>query len=542
MEFNAADLFERVAGHLPEREAVVCGQARATYGQLDRRSNQLARYLLSLGIGTADHVGIYAYNRIEWVEAMLACYKIRAVPINVNYRYVEDELLYLFDDADFKAILFDAEFTDRLAAIAGRLPKLAHYISFDVPTPEQNGLLDVQDYQSAVVAQSDAALQLERSGDDHYVIYTGGTTGMPKGVIWRQEDVVMALGGGIDATTQEKYETPEVFADQCMQAGAFAARSLQLAPLMHGAAQWGLLRGFFEGHTIVISDQHHFDADWVWRTVEAEQVQLMLIMGDAMARPLLDALEVGQYDLSSLFVLVSSAAIFSPVLKSRFASCLPNAMIIDSVGSSEGGFSGVTVHDDSANAPDAGGPRITAGRDTLVLDSDYNILAGKAGQTGLLARGGNIPQGYYKDPKKTAAAFVTASDGNRYAIPGDMVRLNEDGTLTLLGRGANCINSGGEKIYPEEVEAALKSHDQVYDVLVVGTPDERFGSRVTALVQVREGATHPSLDALHEACERRIARYKLPRTVFYVDEVRRSPSGKPDYRWAREEAMSRLAE
>jgi acyl-CoA synthetase (AMP-forming)/AMP-acid ligase II len=542
MDFNAADLFERVAGHLPEREAVVCGQARASFGELDRRSNQVARYLLSLGIGTGDHVGIYAYNRIEWVEAMLACYKIRAVPINVNYRYVEEELLYLLDDADFKAIFFEAEFSDRLGAIKSRLPLLAHYICFDPLPSGQDSLVDALDYQASVNGQSAAALQLERSGDDLYVIYTGGTTGMPKGVIWRQEDVVMALGGGIDATTQEKYDSPEAFADNCMREGAFAARNLQLAPLMHGAAQWGMLRGFFEGHTIIISDQRNFDAQWVWRTVEAEQANLMLMTGDAMARPLLDALEQGNYDLSSLFVLVSSAAVFSPALKSRFAEHFPNAIIVDSVGSSEGGFSGATVHDDSANVLDAGGPRMIVGRDTLVLDSDYNILPAKSGKTGLLARGGNIPQGYYKDVEKTAAAFVTAADGKRYAVPGDMARLNEDGTVTLLGRGANCINSGGEKIYPEEVEAAIKSHPEAYDALVVGTPDERFGARVTALVQLREGAETPSLEALQVACERRIARYKLPRTVFYVAEVKRSPSGKPDYQWARQEALSRLAE
>jgi len=541
MEFNAADLFERVAGHLPEREAVVCGEVRASYGYLDKRSNQVARYLQSLGIGRGDHVGIYAYNRMEWVEAMLACYKICAVPINVNYRYVEEELHYLLDDADFKAIFFEAEFAERLLAIKDRLPLLESYIAFDELGDASREALQASDYQASVNAQDDSPLSVARSGDDIYVIYTGGTTGMPKGVIWRQEDVVMALGGGIDAATREKFATPEVFIDRVIAEGAFAARTLQLAPLMHGAAQWGMLNGFFGGMTVIISDQRHFDADWVWQSVEKEQANLMLITGDAMARPMLDALENNDYDTSSLFVMVSSAAIFSPALKTRYAAQLPNAIIMDSVGSSEGGFCGATVHDDSANDKDAGGPRLTPGRDTAVLDADHNLLPEKSGQIGFLARGGNIPQGYHKDPEKTANSFVIAADGNRYAIPGDMARLNEDGTLTLLGRGSNCINSGGEKIYPEEVEAAIKSHPDAYDALVVGMPDERFGSCVTALVQLRESVLEPSLEEIHTACELRIGRYKLPRHVFYVDEVKRSPSGKPNYQWARREAEARMS-
>lgn len=540
MEFNAADLFERVAGQLPEREAVVCGETRATYAQLDRRSNQAAHYLRSLGVTKGDHVGIYAYNRIEWVEAMLACYKISAVPINVNYRYVEEELFYLFNDADFKAIFFDAEFGEGLAPLKDRLPLLQHYIAFDETDTSVSESLQSVEYESALDKQSDEALCVERSGDDIYVIYTGGTTGMPKGVIWRQEDVVMALGGGIDATTQEKHTSPEELTEKCMAEGAFAARSLQLAPLMHGAAQWGMLRGFFEGHTIIISDRRNFDAEWVWKTVSTEQANVMLITGDAMARPLLDALEKKDYDLSSLFVLVSSAAVFSTALKSRYTQKLPNAIIMDSVGSSEGGYSGVTVHDAMAETKDAGGPRLTLGRDTLVLDSEHNILADKSGEAGFLARGGNIPQGYYKDPEKTAASFVTAANGNRYVIPGDMARLNEDGTVTLLGRGSNCINSGGEKIFPEEVEAAIKSHPSAYDALVVGTPDQRFGSCVTALVQLRENSETPSLEDIHQACASHIGRYKMPRKVFFVEQVKRSPSGKPDYQWAKKEAMSRI--
>jgi 3-oxocholest-4-en-26-oate---CoA ligase len=545
MDFNVASIFERVAQNVPDREAIICGDERLTYGEFDKRANRIAHYLASVGIGKGDHVAIYAFNRLEWVEAMLACYKLCAVPVNVNYRYVEEELQYLLNDADVKAIVFERQFGPLLAAIKDRLPVLKHYIAIEDGSGAALDNLNAAEYHTVMAQQSDAPLNIERSGDDLYVLYTGGTTGMPKGVVWRQEDVIMALGGGLDMGTGQPLASAEVMADRCAQPNAFAMRSLQLAPLMHGAAQWGLLRALFEGGAVIFSDKKSFDADHVWQLVGKEKANVMLITGDAMARPLMDAMNVraesGEpYDLSSMFVLASSAAIFSPSLKDAFTEKLPNVLIMDNIGASEVGYCGAAVHSKGGADKDAGGPRVQPGPDTIILDEDYNVIPMGSNREGWLARGGNIPLAYYKDEEKTKKTYITAGDGRRYAIPGDRARANEDGTITLLGRGSGCINSGGEKIFPEEVECAIKAHPAVVDTLVVGTPDERFGSCVTALVSIRPGFAEPTLESIQEACTSHIARYKLPRRIMFVNEIARSPSGKPDYKWAKEEALRQL--
>ncbi|HQQ74098.1 MAG TPA: acyl-CoA synthetase [Pseudomonadales bacterium] len=545
MDFNVASIFERVAQNVPDREAIICGEARLTYGEFDKRANRVAHYLQSVGIGKGDHVAIYAFNRLEWVEAMLACYKLCAVPVNVNYRYVEDELQYLLNDADVKAIVFEQQFGPLLAAIKQKLPTLKHYIALEDGSGAPLAGLDCVDYSTVIAQQSDAPLNIERSGDDLYVLYTGGTTGMPKGVVWRQEDVIMALGGGLDMGTGQPLASAEIMADRCAQPNAFAMRSLQLAPLMHGAAQWGLLRALFEGGAVIFSDKKSFDADHVWQLVGKEKANVMLITGDAMARPLMDAMntraEAGDaYDLSSMFVLASSAAIFSPSLKDAFTEKLPNVLIMDNIGASEVGYCGAAVHSKGGADKDAGGPRVAPGPDTILLDEEFNVIPMGSNREGWLARGGNIPLAYYKDEEKTKKTYITAGDGRRYAIPGDRARANEDGTITLLGRGSGCINSGGEKIFPEEVEGAIKAHPAVVDTLVIGTPDDRFGSCVTALVQIRPGVAEPSLESIQEACVCQIARYKLPRKILFVNEIARSPSGKPDYKWAKEEAVKQL--
>lgn len=545
IEFNVASIFERVARNVPDNEAIVFGSERLTYGEFDRRANRVAHYLASLGISKGDHVAIYAFNRLEWVEAMLACYKLCAVPVNVNYRYVEDELQYLLNDADVKAIVFERQFGPLLAAVKDRLPTLKHYIAIEDGSDAALDGLNAVEYHTAVAQQPETPLDVARSGDDLYVLYTGGTTGMPKGVVWRQEDVIMALGGGLDIGTGQQIASAEIMADRCIQPNAFAMRSLQLAPLMHGAAQWGMLRSLLEGGVVILSDKKSFDAQHIWETVAREKANVMLITGDAMARPLMDDLvakaAAGEsYDLSSMFVIASSAAIFSPSLKDAFSEKFPNALVMDNIGASEVGYCGAAVHSKGSAEKDVGGPRVAPGPDIAVLDDDFNIIPLNSGREGWMARGGNIPVAYYKDEEKTKKTYIIASDGKRYAIPGDKVRTNEDGTLTLLGRGSLCINSGGEKIFPEEVECAIKAHPAVVDTLVVGTPDERFGSCVTALVSIRPGFAEPSLESIQEACTSHIARYKLPRRVFYVNEIARSPSGKPDYKWAKEEALKRL--
>lgn len=535
MEFNVAHLIGRVARHIPEREAVICGEQRATYKHFDDKSDRFARYLRSVGFGKGDHIAIYAYNSIEWIEAMLACYKIGAVPVNINYRYVEEELAYIFGDADIKAVIYDAEFAPRLANIRDRLPLLQHLVHFeDGDNPAQDPAS--VSFDVACAGEYDVDMP-QLSGDDHYVLYTGGTTGMPKGVVWRQEDVIMTLGGGVDVVTQEAIGSPEAMADRCIQEGAFQMRSLQMAPLMHGAAQWGVLRALFEGHSVVLLSKRSFDPHEVWRLVEQEKVNVLLVTGDAMAKPMLDVLEEGKYDTSSLFAFASTSAIFSPSLKDRYVDLLPNVVITDNIGSSESGYTGMTIHEKGKAESNAGGPRVSPSKDTVVLDEKHEQIPAGDERVGYLAKGGFIPLAYYKDEAKTAKTFITAPDGKRYVIPGDMARHNADGTVTMLGRGSLCINSGGEKIYPEEVEMAVKGHPDVFDCLVAGTPDDRFGSCVTALVQLREGIAEPSLDAIQQACESHVARYKLPRRVYFVDAIKRAPSGKADYQWAKAEAL-----
>ena len=516
MAFNIADLFEHVADRVPDRTALIIGDERLTYGELDRRATQVAHRFASLGLEPGDHVGIYAYNGMPWVEAMLGAFKLRAVPININFRYVEEELLYLLDNADCRIVVYDPEFAARLEAVQPRIPVVEHALPIDETWDIE------RDRQSP---ERDFG---ERSADDHYMLYTGGTTGMPKGVVWRQEDVFMALGQGIDALTGHKVESDTELADQAKD--GFPLVSFMLPPLMHGACQWGMLGMFFKGNTVVLTPK--FDAEEVWATVERDKVNSVMITGDAMGRPLIEALEAtgGRYDTSSLLAVSSSAALFSAPVKDRFFEYFPNLMITDSIGSSEGGFNGIAqIGKDGTEMK--GGPTVKPGPDTVVVDEDLNVLEPGSKVVGKVARGGNIPIGYYKDEEKTKATFLTGPDGKRFVVAGDFAMWEADGTITLLGRGSVCINSGGEKIYPEEVESALKSHPAVFDALVVGAADERWGQRVAAVVQPRPGHS-PTLDELMEHCRTKVAGYKVPRELHLVDTIVRSPSGKPDYPWA----------
>jgi len=548
VEFNVADLIERVAANVPDREAVVCGSKRATYKHFDEISNQFARYLISIGLGKGDHIGIYAYNSIEWIEAMIACYKIGAVPININYRYVEDELLYIFADADVKAVVYDVDFSDNINRIRSRLPLLHHFIYLDNYHEKDNypTVAGAMDYVEA--CKTTAAVNFpSRSADDHYVLYTGGTTGMPKGVVWKQGDAVMVFGGGINMYTQEPIATPEEMADRCLDPAHFSPKTINMAPLMHGAAQWGVLRAIFEGGTVVQLSKKSFDPHEVWQQVEAEGVNVIMVTGDAMAKPLMDAYEAGNtlpgkegnpYNASTILAFASTSAVFSPALKDKFAENIPTAVITDNIGSSESGFTGTTIHEKGKAETNAGGPRVNPARNVVVLDEEYHLIPAGDPRVGLLAKGGYTPIEYYKDLKKSAETFITAPDGMRYTIPGDMARHNADGTITMLGRGSLCINSGGEKIYAEEVEMAVKSHEDVYDCLVAATPDERFGQCVTALIELRKGVRQTTLEEIHEACKTHIARYKVPRRIYYVDQIKRAPSGKADYKWSKTTALA----
>jgi acyl-CoA synthetase (AMP-forming)/AMP-acid ligase II len=542
MSFNIADLFERAVDAVPDRTALVCGDSILTFAELDAEANRMANHLLDQGFGHGDHIGIYGQNSAEWMIAMVAIFKIRAVPININFRYVEDELVYLFDNADLVALVHDREYIDRIEAVTAKVPGLRHFVMIDDETDLDPARIGAVPWADAVAGSSTERPQLDRSDDDRYVIYTGGTTGMPKGVVWRHEDVFYALGGGVDAYTNERITTGTQLAEKAAASPAPMV-ALQAPPLMHGAAQWGALRFFFEGNTVCFIRK--FSPEAVFDEIQRSKVSTLLITGDAMARPLIETLRAnpGRWDLSSFFVLSSSAVTFSPTLKEQMLELLPDIMIVDAIGSSEGGMNGMIIQTKNETiANTGGGPTVKAGLDATVLDDDLNPVEPGGGVIGKLARSGNIPIEYYKDPEKTAKTFLTDANGKRWVVAGDFASLEADGTITLLGRGSVCINSGGEKIFPEEVEHVLKSHPAIYDVLVVGVPDDRWGQAVCAVVQVREGVEAPSLEDVQEHARAHVARYKVPRHLVAVDSISRSPSGKPDYPWATELAAKAVAD
>jgi acyl-CoA synthetase (AMP-forming)/AMP-acid ligase II len=525
MAYNLADFIEHTVDAVPDRTALICGDEQRTFLELEERANRLAHHLAAQGVGRNDHVAVYSYNSLQYVEAMLAAFKLRAVPINVNYRYVEDELVYLLENSDSVALVHQAQFSPLVDAVRPRLHQLRHALVVDDgtgTTPSE----DSWSYEEALAAASPERDFEPRSDDDIYILYTGGTTGYPKGVVWRHEDVWRVLGGGIDFMTGERIEDEHQMSRQAAETEPGVG--LVLAPLMHGAAQWGTLGGLIRGTTSVLLP--HFDADAVWRAIETYKIATLAITGDAMARPLIDALRAHPYDTSSLVAISSTAAVFSPVVKDQLFELLPNLFISEAVGSSESGFNGMRlVEKGSTTMPTGGLINVNRGPDTIVIDEQDQPV--KPGEIGRMARGGNVPLEYYKDPAKSAATFITV-DGKRYSVPGDFARLELDGTMTLLGRGSQCINSGGEKIYPEEVESALKAHPAVFDALVVGVPDERWGQRVAAIVEPRPGEA-PTLEDLAEHCRTKVARYKVPRELHLVDAMPRHPSGKPDYRRAK---------
>lgn len=522
MAYNIADLFEHAVDDFPERLAVACGDDEVTYAQLEEQANRLAHHLAAHGVGTGSHVGMCTRNRLQAIVTMLAVYKLRAVLINVNFRYTATEIRYVLDNADVVALVHERMFSDRVAEALPGAPSVRHTVVIE----------DGSDLPFAGVAYEDALRESRpdrdfeaRTGDDLYILYTGGTTGMPKGVMWRHEDVWRTLGGGINFVTGEPLEDEHAQAELGKITGGLTR--ICLAPLIHGNAQWAALMALFGGDTVVLLE--HFDPVEVWRTVERRKANLIVLIGDAMARPLIDALRAGSYDVSTLFAISSSAALFSQAVKDEYLEALPNVVITDAIGSSETGFMGLGMV--TRDGPQGvGGPRVNAGRDTIVIDEFDRPIPAGAEEIGRLARGGHIPLGYYKDEEKTARLFVEV-DGKRYTVPGDFARHEPDGTITLLGRGNTCVNTGGEKVFPEEVESALMSHPDVFDVLVVGVPDERLGQRVAAVVEARAD-TNPSAETLIDHARATLAGYKVPRSIWLVDRVQRLATGKADYRWA----------
>ena len=539
MMFALGPINEAIADAIPDQDAIITATRRLTWRDFRDRSRRLANLLHQAGLGChreraqlqpwesgQDHVAQYLYNGHEYLESMIGCYKARVAPFNVNYRYVEAELRYLLDDAKTKGVIYHASFAPRLAAVLKDLPPMAVLLQVDDGSGEPL-LPGARDYEEALAAASDAPPPVTPSEDDLYILYTGGTTGMPKGVLWRQHDIFFAaMGGQLPAGMG----TVQRVADMVERApmGSYL-RALPAPPLMHGAAQWSAFMILHQGGSIILpSNTRVLDADDIWRTVEREKVGTLSIVGDAFARPLLDQLAKGSYDLSSLSILGSGGAILSPPFKQAFLEHLPNLMIFDGFGSSETGAQGATL----TTKGDTVAPSFKMDPDTCVLDEALTRrLAPGENAVGWLARTGWLPLGYLNDPEKTRKTYPTVA-GTRYAVPGDRAQVAADGNIVVFGRDSVCINSGGEKIFAEEVEKALKHHPAVYDVVVAGAPSARWGEQVTAIVQFRPGQRAADADLLDEAAKH-LARYKLPKTIIPVEEIVRSASGKPDYRWAK---------
>ena len=547
--FNLSSVFRTVAQTIPDNQVMIWRDRRLTYAQMDARIDGIAHYLVARGLGChierdelaghesgQDHMGLYLRNGNEYLEAMVAGYRARVAPFNVNYRYVEEELLYLLADSKARALVYAAEFAPHVQSIRGRLPDLE--VLIQVADDSGNELLpDAVDYESIVSTPAPAAGMPTPSGDDLYILYTGGTTGMPKGVLWRQHDIFMsAMGGRPFLAAGEPLGTYDDLAEQARtQAGL---RSLLLIPpLMHGAAQWGVFNAISTGGWIAIPDDVvRLDADAVLRLAERERVLGIPVVGDAIARPLVDQIEKGDYDLSGLLAITNGGATLSPTVRDRLLAALPNLMIMDAVGASESGAQMTTVATKGADVATA---TFSPLADTTVVSTDFSRVLAPGGGDGWLARRDLVPLGYLGDAEKTARTFPTI-DGVRWSIPGDKARLLDDGRIELLGRDSVTINSGGEKIFAEEVERAVASHPSVYDVVVTGRPSERWGNEVVAIVQFAENRSATD-EELAEACRAHVADYKVPKAFIRTDHVVRSPAGKADYRWAKAVATEAAA-
>jgi acyl-CoA synthetase (AMP-forming)/AMP-acid ligase II len=537
---NLAAIHEAIAATVPDRECLIFRDRRFTWAEITDRTRRLAHVLRSHGLGQVtgraglenwesgqDHVGLYLYNGNEYLEGMVGAFKARTAPFNVNYRYVDEELEYLFENADARAVIYHAVFAPTIARLRERFSQVKLWLQVDDESGE--ALLDgALDYEEALAAAEPEPPQ-DLSPDDLYILYTGGTTGMPKGVLWRQEDVFRA------ALSNGQVDQIEQIVERAKRGGP---RALPAPPFMHGAAHWTAFGMWHVGGSVVVqSDVKRLDPDDIWSTVERENVTALNIVGDAFGRPLADGLRSGGYDASSLRLLTSGGAILTATLKAEFLDLIPGLRIVDTLGSSESG-SQATQSTTRGKAATTGDFEIS--RDNAVLREDLSgFVEPGSGEQGWLARRGFVPLGYYKDAEKTARTFPMV-DGVRYSMPGDKAMIEADGTLRLLGRDSVTINTGGEKVFAEEVEHALKHHPSVYDAVVVGTPHDRWGQQVTAIVRLREGEA-PDEASLKDTAREHIAAYKVPKAFLFVDEIVRSPSGKADYRWAKATAMESLA-
>ena len=536
-EIDLATLFEAVAARVPERPAVVHRGVVTSFGALSERVRRLASYLERRGLGChreraglvghetgQDLLAQYLHNGVPYLEGTLGSFRARVAPFNVNYRYVAEELVQLFADARPRAIQFDGRYAPVLSEVLATVGPVEVLLQVDDGSG-QPLLPGAVDYEAALASVDQEPVSVP-SPDDLYVLYTGGTTGRPMGVLWRQGDAAVSALTLVDRRTGAEWAS---LADQLGAIGPTARRMLASAPFMHGAAQWGVLQTLGEGNTVVIQrDVDRLDPADIWDTIEQARVNVLTIVGDAFARPLLDELETRPRDVSSLRIVTNGGAALQPANKQRLLAAVPGLRLFDGMGSSEAGALGRAQSAPGRDTP----ARVfePSPGTTVVADDLSRVLAPGHDGIGWLATHGRVPLGYLRDAAKSAATFPVI-DGVRFSVPGDRARLLADGTIEVLGRDAVTINTGGEKVFAEEVEAAVKAHPGVSDTVVCGRPSDRWGSEVVAIVATRDGAPI-ALDELLAECGRHIARYKLPKAVVFVPEVRRNPNGKADYRWA----------
>lgn len=532
--WNYAEIWETIASQIPDAPAQIHGNTSYTWREFDERANGVARQLLDAGAQEQDKVAQYLYNCPAYMESMFASWKAGLVPVNTNYRYADDELIYLWDNADAVAVVFHGAFIENIERIRDRVPKVKTWLWVDDgsgPCPHW-----AISYETAAASHpTKVEAPWGRDGDHLYMLYTGGTTGMPKGVMWRQDDNIRNI---IRLGTNPRYgEDPvdyQVTRDLVTGPGIV---SVPACPLMHGTGCMTQLIALSGGGCVVTLESRNLDIAELFDTIELHKGNTTAIVGDAFAKPMLRALdaEPDRWDLTSLFVFTSSGVMFSEASKQALIKHLPHAMIVDAFSSSEAVGMGQSV---SAAGTDSGTAKFQVGDYTKVFAEDLTEVVPGSGQTGRVAVGGHQPIGYYKDPEKTAATFLTV-EGKRYSIPGDFATVEADGSITLLGRGSVCINTGGEKVFPEEVEEVLKLHADVRDAVAVGVPDEKFGEAITAVVEL---APDVALDeaAIIAHVKGKLASYKAPKRVLAVTTIGRAPNGKVDYKRLKQHAKDEL--
>ena len=534
-----ATLWEAIADAQPDHTAVVVGSDSLTWREYDERAARLTGALAERGVGASTKVAMLLYNCPEYMEAVYACFKLRSSPVNVNFRYKAPEIGYICDNSGAEVLVFHGSLGDRVAEAkaASLMPSVRVLLQVDDGAP----LIEGAEWYHEVVATAEPAPRIERSGDDELLLYTGGTTGLPKGVVWPHRELFGALAfpgymaAGLDTPTTTQGVAGVAAA---IQRAGKSPVMLCTPPLMHGTALFLAISAFVMGGTVVLLGARSFDPDEVWDLVEEHDVTMISLVGDAFARPMNDALEASEAagttrDLSSLQRLTSTGATLSADQKRAFQRAAPQLVILDMIGASEGGPFAVSMTMPGQEPTDTS--VFTAAPNVVTIDpATGEVLPRGSEQPGMLAASGPMPRGYLGDEEKTAATFMVI-DGVRYTVPGDFATIAEDGTVALLGRGSVCINSGGEKIYPEEVEVAAREHPAVVDAIAVGLPDERFGQTVALVCSVSEPTDAEDIVA---AIRGRIADYKAPRKVIFVDDVYRGPNGKLDYRWATEQALA----